>query len=98
VLHDFTGEWNDFSDTAAFVANLDLVVTVDTAIVHLAGALGKAVWLLNRYDSCWRWLGQRGDSPWYLGLRHFRQTSAGEWPPVVACATAALVELAASRG
>jgi tetratricopeptide (TPR) repeat protein len=97
-LHDFSGEWNDFSDSAAFVANLDLVITVDTAIVHLAGALGKAVWLLNRYDSCWRWLGQRDDSPWYLSLRHFRQTSAGDWAPVVASATAALVELSASRG
>jgi tetratricopeptide (TPR) repeat protein len=98
VLQDFSSEWNDFSDTAAFVANLDLVITVDTAMVHLAGAVGKAVWLLNRYDSCWRWLGQRIDSPWYVGLRHFRQMSAGDWAPVVGSAAAALAELATSRG
>ena len=47
---------DDFADTAALVANLDLIISVDTAVAHLAGALGKPVWLLNRFDSCWRWL------------------------------------------
>lgn len=83
-LHDYSGEWKDFSDTAAFIANLDLVITVDTAVAHLAGALGKPVWLLNRHDSCWRWLQGRNDSPWYPSLRQFRQERPGNWEPVIA--------------
>jgi len=55
-LHDFTEDLHDFADTAALIHNLDLVISVDTAVVHLAGALGKPVWLLNRFDTCWRWL------------------------------------------
>ena len=92
-LRDFCDEWRDFSDTAAVVANLDLVISVDTAVVHLAGALGKPVWLLNRHDSCWRWLLERSDSPWYSSLRQFRQPAPGEWQPVIAAAAAALAEL-----
>jgi tetratricopeptide (TPR) repeat protein len=89
-IHDFSAEWADFSDTAAFVANLDLVISVDTAVAHLAGALGKAVWLLNRHDTCWRWLLNRSDSPWYATLRQFRQPSPGEWDPAIAAVAAAL--------
>ena len=55
-LHDFTEDLHDFADTAALIHNLDLVISVDTAVVHLAGALGKPVWLLNCFDTCWRWL------------------------------------------
>ena len=73
----------DFADTAALVENLDLVITVDTAIAHLAGALGKPVWLLNRFASCWRWLLARTDSPWYPTMRLFRQPSLGDWEHVV---------------
>ena len=97
-IHDFSAEWADFSDTAAFIANLDLVISVDTAVAHLAGALGKPVWLLNRHDTCWRWLLNRSDSPWYRSLRQFRQPALGEWGPVIEAATAALVEAAAGRG
>jgi Flp pilus assembly protein TadD len=93
-VHDFTHEWTDFADTAAFIANLDLIISVDTAVAHLAGALGKPVWLLNRYDNCWRWLKGRSDSPWYASLRQFRQPAPGAWDPVIAAAAA---ELAASR-
>lgn len=89
-IHDFSAEWADFSETAAFIANLDLVISVDTAVAHLAGALGKAVWLLNRHDSCWRWLLNRSDSPWYATLRQFRQPRPGEWEPPIAAAAAAL--------
>jgi tetratricopeptide (TPR) repeat protein len=92
-FQDFSAEWADFSDTAAFVANLDLVISVDTAVAHLAGALGKPVWLLNRYDSCWRWLLERGDSPWYAGLRQFRQPRPGDWEPAIAAAAVALSEV-----
>jgi hypothetical protein len=82
-LHDWTTELGDFADTAALVAALDLVITVDTAVVHLAGALGRPVWMLNRFDSCWRWLRGRADSPWYPSLRIFRQQAPGEWGAVV---------------
>ena len=83
VVHDWTGELDDFADTAALIAALDLVVTVDTAVAHLAGALGRPVWLLNRLDADWRWLRGRDDSPWYPTLRQFRQSVAGDWAPVV---------------
>jgi len=82
-LLDLTHELGDFADTAALIANLDLVISVDTAVVHLAGALDKEVWLLNRYDTCWRWMLDRDDSPWYTKLRQYRQTSDGDWQGVV---------------
>jgi UDP:flavonoid glycosyltransferase YjiC (YdhE family) len=86
-------ELNDFADTAALVENLDLVITVDTAIAHLAGALGKPVWLLNRFASCWRWLLKRTDSPWYPTMRLFRQPSLGDWESVAADVRSAAGEL-----
>ena len=90
-LHDPTDALHDFADTAALVEALDLVIGVDTAVVHLAGALGRPVWLLNRADTCWRWLAGRDDSPWYPTLRLFRQTSPGDWAgPVVAVRDALL--------
>ncbi len=73
----------DFADSAALLENLDLLITVDTAIAHLAGALGKPVWLMNRFASCWRWLLKRTDSPWYPTMRLFRQHSLGDWEGVV---------------
>ena len=83
VIHDWTDELDDFMDTAALIENLDLVISVDTSVVHLAGALGKPVWLLNRFDSCWRWMRDRDDSPWYPSLRQLRQPSPGDWASVV---------------
>ena len=90
VLHDWTDELRDFADTAALMQVLDLVISADTSPLHLAGALGRPVWLLNRYDSCWRWLRERDDSPWYPTLRQFRQTTPGDWAGVVGCVAAAL--------
>ena len=83
--------FKDFAATAALIENLDLVIAVDTAVAHLAGALGKPVWVMNRYASCWRWMMKRPDSPWYPQLRLFRQTSLGDWSTVVhdVCAEAA---------
>ena len=81
---DFTPELCDFADTAALMMGLDLIISVDTAVVHLAGALGKPVWLLSRYDNCWRWLKGRSDSPWYPTLRMFRQPTPGDWDSVIA--------------
>jgi hypothetical protein len=83
-LVDCMDEVGDFADSAALIANLDLVVSVDTSVAHLAGALGKPVWLLDRFDGCWRWLVGRRDSPWYPNLRLYRQSKPGDWGLVVA--------------
>lgn len=89
----------DFADTAAIVANLDLVISVDTAVAHLAGALGKPCWiLLPDYKTDWRWLDARSDSPWYPGVvRLFRQAAMGDWAGVIAAVQAALIERTAFR-
>jgi Tfp pilus assembly protein PilF len=96
--HDWTEELSDFADTAALIDTLDLVIGVDTAVVHLAGALGKPVWLLNRYDTCWRWLLSRDDSPWYPTLRQFRQKTPGDWDDVIATVAQELAALTALDG
>jgi tetratricopeptide (TPR) repeat protein len=77
------GGMKDWADTADLIAGLDLVIAVDTAVAHLAGALGKPVWMLNRFDSCWRWFLNRDDTPWYPSMRQFRQTSRGDWAGVI---------------
>ncbi|HEX3407385.1 MAG TPA: tetratricopeptide repeat protein [Caulobacteraceae bacterium] len=89
-LVDWTAEIGDFADTAALVAGLDLVITVDTSVAHLAGALGRPVWILSRFDGCWRWLEDRDDSPWYPTARIFRQPAPGVWDAVIASVAAAL--------
>ena len=94
-LYDFTDELNDFADTAALIEALDLVISVDTAVAHLAGALAKPVWLLNRFDPDWRWLLDRDDSPWYPTLRQFRQPRYGDWESVIEQVVEALRRLAA---
>jgi hypothetical protein len=91
---DHTAEFHDFADTAAFVANLDLVVTCDTSVAHLVGAIGKPVWILSRFDGCWRWLFGRDDTPWYPSARLFRQDTPGDWASVVGRVVAALAEMA----
>jgi tetratricopeptide (TPR) repeat protein len=77
------GELTDFAETAALITRLDLVITVDTAVAHLAGALCRPVWTLLPYAPDWRWMLDREDSPWYPTMRLFRQPSRGEWTPVV---------------
>ena len=94
VLHNWTDELSDFSDTAALMTALDLIISVDTSTVHLAGALGRPVWLLNRYDTDFRWLLDRDDCPWYPTMRQFRQARPGAWDEVIERAAAALRELA----
>jgi tetratricopeptide (TPR) repeat protein len=95
VLHDWTDALDDFADTAALIAALDLVITVDTAVAHLAGALGKPVWILNRFDACWRWLLDRDDSPWYPTARLLHQPAPGDWDSVIAAVAAALRQVVA---
>ena len=92
---DLTDDLHDFSDTAALIENLDLVISVDTSVAHLAGALGKPFWLLNRYTTCWRWLLDREDTPWYPTGRLFRQDHTRDWENVVARVKAALHDYAA---
>ena len=72
-LVDLTGDWHDFTDSAAMLANLDLVITVDTAVAHLAGAMGLPVWVMLAPNADWRWLLDREDSPWYPSMRLFRR-------------------------
>jgi hypothetical protein len=81
-LIDVGGELKDFSDSAALMMNLDLVITVDTAAAHLAGALARPVWTLLPLVGEWRWLRNRDDSPWYPTMRLFRQQRFGDWAPV----------------
>lgn len=83
TILDVSENLDDFYDTASLIKNLDLVITVDTAVCHVAGALGVPTWMLSRFDGCWRWLGNRKDSPWYPTLRQFRQPKAGDWQSVV---------------
>lgn len=80
---DYSKELKNFSDTAALIQNLDLVITVDTSVAHLAGSLGVPVWILNRYDSCWRWLKGRADSPWYPSAKIFTQHQFDSWDQVL---------------
>ncbi len=82
-FHDFTEKLIDFSDTAALINQLDLVISVDTSTAHLAGAMGKNVWILNRYDACWRWLNKTETSDWYPTAKLFRQKKPGEWCDVI---------------
>jgi Flp pilus assembly protein TadD len=82
AITDCSEDLNDFTDTAALIHNLDLVISVDTAVVHLAGAMGKPAWLLLPFVPDWRWMQKRADSPWYHSLRLFRQEKNGDWQTV----------------
>src|SRR5262249_55095003 len=83
VIHNVGEELKDFADTAALMQCVDLVISVDTAIAHLAGAVGKLAWVLLPYIPAWRWLMGREDSPWYANVRLFRQPSFGDWDSVL---------------
>lgn len=89
-LTSYMDEVDDFADTAALIENLDLVISVDTSVAHLAAAMGKPVWLLNRFAGCWRWLRDREDSPWYSSVRIFTQPQQGDWDNVLDQVAAAL--------
>lgn len=91
-MTDLTEDLKDFGETAAVIANLDLVITVDTAIGHLTGALGRPVWIMLPKASDWRWLLKRSDSPWYPTARLFRQETPGAWDPVVQGVASALTQ------
>jgi ADP-heptose:LPS heptosyltransferase len=80
----------DFAATAALIAGLDLVIAVDTAVAHLAGALGRPVWLLCQWNADWRWTPQATPTPWYPDMRIFRQPSPGDWQGALQTVIAAL--------
>ncbi|HEX2653085.1 MAG TPA: tetratricopeptide repeat-containing glycosyltransferase family protein [Xanthobacteraceae bacterium] len=88
---------NDFADTAAAIAQLDLVIMTDTAVAHLTGAIGKPVWVLLNFVPHWQWLLDRADSPWYSPMRLFRQRTWGDWRSVFDQASADLMRLVAER-
>jgi len=83
-LRIFDAEITDFEDTAALVAEMDLIITVDTSLAHLAGSMGRECWVMLPFNPDWRWLLDRQDSPWYASLRLFRQKRMGDWPGVLA--------------
>jgi len=97
-LTDLSAELTDFAQTAGAIANLDLVISVDTAVAHLAGAMGKRVFIMLPFLADWRWLREREDSPWYPTARLFRQKTHGDWRPVVIDVAKALEALVEARG
>jgi Glycosyltransferase family 9 (heptosyltransferase) len=90
LVQDLSPHLNDFGDCALLLDQLDLIISVDTAVVHLAGALGLPVWTLLAYVPDWRWLLEGDTTPWYPRMRLFRQTSPGDWPGVMKRVTEAL--------
>jgi tetratricopeptide (TPR) repeat protein len=96
-IFDWTAELADFSQTAGLIANLDLVITVDTAVAHLAGAMGKPVWTLLPYAPDWRWMLDRTDTPWYPTMRLFRQQRMGDWSEPIEQVTRSLQGLPQGR-
>ncbi|MBF0423832.1 MAG: glycosyltransferase family protein, partial [Magnetococcales bacterium] len=91
---DISHELSTCSETAALVSHLDLVISVDTAVAHLAGALGRPVWILLPFVADWRWLQQRSDSPWYPNARLFRQTQRGDWATMMSTVREKLAQVA----
>jgi tetratricopeptide (TPR) repeat protein len=91
------GQLRDFSETAAAVVNLDLVIAVDTSVAHLAGALGRPVWLLLPFNADWRWLLERNDTPWYPTMRLYRQPERGDWSSIFATLAQDLAKLSVDR-
>ncbi|MDX2229458.1 MAG: tetratricopeptide repeat protein [Leptolyngbyaceae cyanobacterium bins.349] len=91
-VQDLRSQLHDFTDTAALIQQMDLIISIDTAVTHLAGALGKPTWLLLPLAPDWRWMCDRADSPWYPTLRLFRQSHYGDWQTVMAAVRQALAE------
>ena len=92
AVDDLAPRLRDFADTAAAVGNLDLIITVDTAVAHLAGALARPTWIMLPFVRDWRWLTEGEESPWYASVRLFQQPAPHHWEPVVARIAAELKE------
>src|ERR1019366_401748 len=87
-------QFHDFVDTASLISSLDLVISVDSSVAHLAGALGRPVWVLLPFVPDWRWMRDRTDSPWYPTMRLFRQSRWGSWNEPLAQVATCLIDLA----
>jgi len=96
-FYNYVSELHDFADTAALIAQMDLVISVDTSTLHLAAAMGKPTWLLNKYDTCWRWMLHGDTSPWYPSLQIYRQDATMDWNPVLERVAADLAHAAESH-
>jgi ADP-heptose:LPS heptosyltransferase len=83
ALRVFDEEIADFEDTAALIAEMDLIITVDTSLAHLAGSMGQECWVMLPFNPDWRWLLDRQDSPWYASVRLFRQKHIADWAGVL---------------
>jgi hypothetical protein len=90
LVSNLADQFDDLAETAAVVENLDLVISIDTSVAHLAGAMGRPVWVLLKSDADWRWLLDRQDSPWYPTMRLFRQSRPGDWDEVFSRVTGEL--------
>ena len=97
LIPNIADQFEDFADTAAAIENLDLVISVDTAVLHLAGAMGKPVWALLPFVPDFRWMLNRRDTPWYPTMRLFRQSRLGRWDDVFARVTNQLKRLVADK-
>jgi ADP-heptose:LPS heptosyltransferase len=97
-LHDISAELESFAETGAVMESLDLIISVDTAVVHLAGALNRPAWVLVPEPADWRWLLDREDTVWYRSIRLFRQARPTEWDPVLTRVAAALDDAVLARG
>ena len=97
-ITDIAADLDDFTDTAAAVEQLDIVISVCTSVAHLAGALGRPLWVMLAFNADWRWLHDRDDSPWYPTARLFRQTQRGDWQGVIDRIAGELADLARRRG
>lgn len=97
IIGDFTDEMYDFYETCCAAANCDLVISVDTAVVHAAASVGVPTWLLSRWDGCWRWFGDREDSPWYPSLRQFVQPAPHDWDGMMKKVATELAKLAEDK-
>ena len=94
TVEDLSPHIKNYSDTAAIVSQLDLIISVDTSVAHLAGALAKPVWTLLCYNPDWRWMLEREDTPWYPTMRLFRQSQPGDWEGVFRRVKRELLEFA----
>jgi len=94
---DYTEEMYDFYETCCAMEQCDLIITVDTAVCHAAASIGKPTWMLSRWDGCWRWFGDREDSPWYPSLRQFVQKKPGQWNETLEIVTKELTDFVKSK-
>ena len=91
-LQHYGDALTDFADTAALIEQMDLVISIDTGVAHLAGAMGKPLWIMTPFNPDWRWMLERDDNPWYPTARVFRQPAIGDWASVINTVRKALRE------